>query len=106
MVATPTLMEMLPMVATNTAPVTATARDRGMSTTNTAVLAVDTTTTPPVRIPGTMAKEDVLPDTGKSADTDTVTPTPSNGEHDVSIYILRSCECRMIMNRGRNEGDS
>mmetsp|Transcript_17298 Transcript_17298/g.19528 ORF Transcript_17298/g.19528 Transcript_17298/m.19528 type:complete len:183 (+) Transcript_17298:85-633(+) len=104
MVDTPTRTEMPTMVDTNTVPVTATAMERDMSTTNSAAMALDSTTTTPVLILVTMAKEDVLPDTGRSADTDTVPPTPSNGEHDdVSIYLhnVRSCECRM--NESRKE---
>merc|ERR1719491_884384 len=53
-----------------------------MSTTNPAVMASDTTTTTPVLIPAAMDKEDVRLDTGRSVDTDTVTPIltwdPSN----------------------------
>merc|ERR1719148_246277 len=48
-----------------------------MSTTHSAAKALDTTTTTPVPFPVTMAKEDVLLDTVRSVDTDTVTPTPS-----------------------------
>merc|ERR1711935_126618 len=74
---TPTLTEMPTMVDTNTVPVTATAMDRGMSTTHSAAKALDTTTTTLVPFPVTMAKEDVLLDTVRSVDTGTVTPTPS-----------------------------
>merc|ERR1719491_1838917 len=42
-----------------------------MSTMNPAAMALDTTTTTPVLIPTTMAKEDVQLDTGRSVDTDT-----------------------------------
>merc|ERR1719148_426509 len=48
-----------------------------MSTTNPAPMASDTTTTTPVPFPVTMAKEDVLLDTGRLVDTDTVTPIPT-----------------------------
>merc|ERR1719148_278745 len=48
-----------------------------MSTTHSAAKAWDTTTTTPVPFPVTMAKEDVLLDTVRSVDTDTVTTTPS-----------------------------
>merc|ERR1719491_1285393 len=48
-----------------------------MSTTHLVAKALDTTTTMPVPFPVTMAKEDVLLDTERSVDTDTVTPTPS-----------------------------
>merc|ERR1719491_2350946 len=42
-----------------------------MSTTHSAAMALDTTTTTPVPFPATMVKEDVLLDTGRSVDTDT-----------------------------------
>merc|ERR1719148_511837 len=42
-----------------------------MSTTHSAAMALDTTTTPQVLILATMDKEDVLLDTGRSVDTDT-----------------------------------
>merc|ERR1719491_1733140 len=48
-----------------------------MSTTNPEAMASDTTTTTPVLIPAAMDKEDVLLDTGRSVDTDTVTPIPT-----------------------------
>merc|ERR1719148_115956 len=48
-----------------------------MSTTNSAAMVLDTITTTLVPIPVTMAKEDVLLDTGRSVDTDTVTPIPT-----------------------------
>merc|ERR1719491_183699 len=48
-----------------------------MSTAHSVVKALDTTTTTPVLILVTMAKEDVLLDTERSVDTDTVTPTLS-----------------------------
>merc|ERR1719491_1262394 len=48
-----------------------------MSTTNPVQMASDTTTTTPVPFPATMVKEDVLLDTGRSVDTDTVTPIPT-----------------------------
>merc|ERR1719491_1375210 len=53
-----------------------------MSTTNSVAMALDITTTTPVLIPATMAKEDVLLDTVRSVDTDTVTPTPSNNVYE------------------------
>merc|ERR1719162_2854286 len=67
-----------------------------MSTTNPAAMASDTTTTTLVPIPVTMAKEDVLLDTVRSVDTDTVTPTPSKNPS--------SCRSECMMNhRGRKE---
>merc|ERR1712238_241276 len=48
-----------------------------MSTTNPAAMASDTTTTTLVLTPAAMVKEDVLLDTGRSVDTDTVTPIPT-----------------------------
>merc|ERR1712194_653034 len=48
-----------------------------MSTTNSVAMALDITTTTPVLILATMAKEDVLLDMGRSVDTDMVAPTPS-----------------------------
>merc|ERR1719491_2217734 len=48
-----------------------------MSTAHPAVKAWDTTTTAPVPILVTMDKEDVRLDTGRSVDTDTVTPIPT-----------------------------
>merc|ERR1719491_559849 len=48
-----------------------------MSTTHSAVMAWDTTTTTLVPILATMDKEDVRLDTGRLVDTDTVTPTPT-----------------------------
>merc|ERR1712161_162814 len=48
-----------------------------MSTTHSAAKALDTTTTTLVPFPVTMAKEDVLLDTERSVDTDTVTHTPT-----------------------------
>merc|ERR1719491_798170 len=53
-----------------------------MSTTNPAAMALDTTTTMLVLIPATMDKEDVLLDTVRSVDTDTVTPIPSNNVYE------------------------
>merc|ERR1719491_1245320 len=48
-----------------------------MSTAHLAAKAWDTTTTTLVPILATMAKEDVLLDTVRSVDTDTVTPIPT-----------------------------
>merc|ERR1712194_132751 len=48
-----------------------------MSTAHPAAMVLDTTTTTLVPILATMAKEDVLLDTGRSVDTDTVTPIPT-----------------------------
>merc|ERR1719491_2365557 len=56
-----------------------------MSTTNPAAMASDTTTTTPVPFPVTMDKEDVLLDTGRSVDTDTVAPTPSNNVYEYRL---------------------
>merc|ERR1719491_1434148 len=53
-----------------------------MSTTNSVAMALDITTTTPVPILVTMAKEDVRLDTVRSVDTDTVTPTPSNNVYE------------------------
>merc|ERR1719491_1754899 len=59
-----------------------------MSTTNPAAMASDTTTTTPVLIPAAMDKEDVLLDTGRSVDTDTVTPIPTLDPSNVFQYRL------------------
>merc|ERR1719148_326081 len=59
-----------------------------MSTTNPAATASDTTTTTPVPFPVTMDKEDVLLDTGRSVDTDTVTPIPTLDPSNVYEYRL------------------
>merc|ERR1719162_2560821 len=56
-----------------------------MSTTNPAAMASDTTTTTPVLIPAAMVKEDVQLDTGRSVDTDTVTPIPSNNLYEYRL---------------------
>merc|ERR1719491_1559394 len=48
-----------------------------MSTAHPAAMALDTTTTTLVPILATMAKEVVRLDTGRSVDTDTVTPIPT-----------------------------
>merc|ERR1719491_1855990 len=48
-----------------------------MSTTHSVAKALDTTTTTLVPILATMDKEDVLLDTGRLVDTDTVTPIPT-----------------------------
>merc|ERR1719491_1826066 len=61
-----------------------------MSTTNSVVMALDTTTTTPVLIPATMAKEDVLLVTGRSVDTDTVAPTPSNNVDEYRLALTTS----------------
>merc|ERR1719491_1004436 len=61
-----------------------------MSTTNPAVMASDTTTTTPVPFPATMDKEDVRLDTGRSVDTDTVTPTPSNNVYEYRLALITS----------------
>merc|ERR1719148_600119 len=59
-----------------------------MSTTNPAAMASDITTTTPVLIPAAMVKEDVLLDTGRSVDTDTVTPIPTLDPSNVFEYRL------------------
>merc|ERR1719157_111102 len=59
-----------------------------MSTTNPAAMASDTTTTTPVPFLATMVKEDVLLDTGRSVDTDTVTPIPTLDPSNVYEYRL------------------
>merc|ERR1719148_444616 len=59
-----------------------------MSTTNPAVMALDTTTITPVPFLATMVKEDVLLDTGRSVDTDTVTPIPTWDPSNVYEYRL------------------
>merc|ERR1719162_566324 len=59
-----------------------------MSTTNLAVMASDTTTTTPVPFLATMVKEDVLLDTGRSVDTDTVIPIPTLDPSNVYEYQL------------------
>merc|ERR1719491_616312 len=59
-----------------------------MSTTNLAVMASDTTTTTPVPFLATMVKEDVLLDTVRSVDTDTVTPIPTLDPSNVYEYRL------------------
>merc|ERR1719162_2859091 len=59
-----------------------------MSTTNPAAMASDTTTTTPVPFPATMVKEDVLLDTGRSVDTDMVTPIPTWDPSNVYEYRL------------------
>merc|ERR1719491_814762 len=65
-----------------------------MSTTNPAAMAWDTTTTTPVPFPVTMDKEDVLLDTVRSADTDTVTPIPtldpSNNVYEYRLALTTS----------------
>merc|ERR1719162_2905827 len=76
-----------------------------MSTTNSAAMALDTTTTPRVLIPATMAKEDVPLDTGRSVDTDTERDLFNGGDdrprciyrYHVPVKVF---ECRM-KNRGR-----
>merc|ERR1719491_2509526 len=93
------------MAATPTAPVTATAMERDMSTTNPAAMASDTTTTMPGPFPVAMDKEDVLLDTVRSVDTDTVTPIPtldpSNNVYEyrlalttsnIGFFVPSSCE--------------
>merc|ERR1719162_1686314 len=57
-----------------------------MSTTNPVVMALDTTTTTLVPFPAAMDKEDVLLDTGRLVDTDTVTPTPTLDPSNVYEY--------------------
>merc|ERR1719491_533624 len=59
-----------------------------MSTTNSAAMVLDTMTTTLVPIPVTMAKEDVLLDTGRLVDTDTVTPIPTLDPSNVFEYRL------------------
>merc|ERR1719491_2816336 len=59
-----------------------------MSTTNPVAMASDTTTTTPVLIPAAMDKEDVLLDTGRSVDTDMVTPIPTLDPSNVFQYRL------------------
>merc|ERR1719148_68277 len=59
-----------------------------MSTTNPVAMASDTTTTTPVLIPAAMDKEDVLLDTGRSVDTDMVTPIPTLDPSNVFEYRL------------------
>merc|ERR1719491_1687751 len=59
-----------------------------MSTMNPAAMASDTTTTTPVPFLATMAKEDVRLDTGRSVDTDTVTPIPTLDPSNVFEYRL------------------
>merc|ERR1712238_609712 len=61
-----------------------------MSTTNSAAMVLDTMTTTLVPIPVTMAKEDVRLDTGRSVDTDTVTPTPSNNVYEYRLALTTS----------------
>merc|ERR1719491_2467222 len=61
-----------------------------MSTTNPAAMASDTTTTTPVPFLATMVKEDVLLDTGRSVDTDTVAPTPSNNVYEYRLALTTS----------------
>merc|ERR1719491_1204341 len=59
-----------------------------MSTTNPAAMASDSTTTTPVPFPATMVKEDVLLDTVRLVDTDTVTPIPTLDPSNVYEYRL------------------
>merc|ERR1719162_1807734 len=59
-----------------------------MSTAHPAAKAWDTMTTTLVPIRVTMAKEDVLLDTGRSVDTDTVTPIPTWDPSNVYEYRL------------------
>merc|ERR1719162_2582958 len=63
-----------------------------MSTTNPAAMASDTTTTTLVPFLATMVKEDVLLDTVRSVDTDTVThtPTPSNNVYEYRLALTTS----------------
>merc|ERR1719491_996438 len=61
-----------------------------MSTTNPAVMVLDTTTTTPVPFLATMVKEDVLLDTVRSVDTDTVAPTPSNNVYEYRLALTTS----------------
>merc|ERR1719491_898716 len=65
-----------------------------MSTTNPAQMASDTTTTTLVPFLATMVKEDVLLDTGRSVDTDTVTPIPtwdpSNNVYEYRLALTTS----------------
>merc|ERR1719491_2805178 len=59
-----------------------------MSTMNPAVMVLDSTTITPVLIPAAMDKEDVLLDTVRSVDTDTVTPIPTLDPSNVYEYQL------------------
>merc|ERR1719491_2473472 len=79
-----------------------------MSTTHSAAMALDTTTTALVCILATMASEDVRLDTGRSVDTDTERDRFNGDDRPRCIYRyhvpVKVFECRM--NRGRKEGDS
>merc|ERR1719162_708582 len=59
-----------------------------MSTTNSAAMVLDTMTTTPVPFLATMDKEDVRLDTGRSVDTDTVTPILTRDPSNVFEYRL------------------